>query len=141
MEKMFRIEFSLSGDLAELYEIILRTKDDEISLDQINRSLFASGMLQHLSALIVHSGLEESESAKARKIMSRLLDKALGTVLSPIFSSPIGKNTSSNRDVVLKGIERLKQIIQNTALPVEIILNEVQIFRRKLDKFLYELGT
>jgi len=147
MKRVFKIEFSLSGDLAELYEITLRSKDDKISLDQINRSLFASGMLQHLSALIAQGGLEKSESIRAKKIMGRLLHKALGPVLSSISPSVLlqqtstAKNTYANRDIVLKGIERLKQVIKNTALPVEIILNEAQIFKKKLDKFLYQLGN
>ncbi|OPX33246.1 MAG: hypothetical protein B1H40_00425 [Candidatus Latescibacteria bacterium 4484_181] len=147
MKRVFKIEFSLSGDLAELYEITLRSKDDKILLGQINRSLFASGMLQHLSALIAQGGLEKSESIRAKKIMGRLLHKALGPVLSSISPSvlsqqtSIAKNTYANRDIVLKGIERLKQVIQNTALPAEIILNEAQIFKKKLDKFLYQLGS
>jgi hypothetical protein len=53
MEKQFRVETLLEGDLAELYEAVLSEfeRAGSMSLSEVNRSLLQTGMLFHLTMM------------------------------------------------------------------------------------------
>ena len=53
MEKQFRVETQLEGDLAELYGAVLSEfeRASGMSLSEVNRSLLQTGMLFHLTMM------------------------------------------------------------------------------------------
>ena len=53
MEKQFKVETLLGGDLAELYEAVMDQFEasGSLSLSQMNRALLQTGLLMHLTML------------------------------------------------------------------------------------------
>ncbi|HID96192.1 MAG TPA: hypothetical protein EYP53_09100 [Candidatus Latescibacteria bacterium] len=147
MKKAFKVEFTLSGDLAELYAVTIAERGEGISLEQMNRSLVVAGVLQHLSALIVQGYFDELKASRLKEIMNRVLQKALGKGVIPDAIELFGKHApdrdsdKDRRESLLKGLERLEQMIKNKDLPPEILINEASILKKKLDKFVYGLGA
>ena len=65
MEKQFRVETLLEGDLAELYEAVLAEFDraSGMSLSEVNRALLQTGMLFHLT-MMTSMGVVEDEARR-----------------------------------------------------------------------------
>ena len=64
MEKMFKIETTLSQELAELYAGLMEELEDKsgIALADLNRTLLQTGMVNHL-AMMAGLGLLDQEKA------------------------------------------------------------------------------
>jgi len=73
MEKVFRIDTVLTGDLAELYAVVMAEFQarSDIPLAEVNRALLQTGMLHHL-AMMAGLGLVSPEHAAA---IDSLVDK------------------------------------------------------------------
>ena len=70
MEKRFRVEADLEGELAELYAGILQAfeKGGSTSLREMNRTLLQTGMLLHLSMMSSFGLLEDEEAERLKAV-------------------------------------------------------------------------
>ena len=66
MEKQYRVETHIGGDLAELYEAVLSEFEQAsgMSLSELNRSLLQTGMLFHLT-MMTSMGVVSDEARRA----------------------------------------------------------------------------
>ena len=67
MDKIFKIETTLSDELAELYAGLLEEFESRshISLSELNRTLLQTGLIQHL---VMMEGLGLIQGAKAERL-------------------------------------------------------------------------
>lgn len=73
MEKVFHVETTLANDLAELYSAVMAEFDSKssIPLDDMNRTLLQTGMVQHLTMM---AGLGLMGPQKAEQV-NALIDR------------------------------------------------------------------
>ncbi len=74
MEKRYRVEAELDGDLAELYAGILQAFEQagSASLGEVNRTLLQTGMLLHLSMMSSFGLLAPEEGERLQVIAKRI---------------------------------------------------------------------
>ena len=80
MEKVFKVETTLSHDLAELYDALVKEFEEKssIPLADLNRTLLQTGLIHHLTMM---SGLGLIEREKSQQL-EILIDKvAKNTIL------------------------------------------------------------
>ena len=72
MEKRYRVEADLDGELAELYSGILQAfkQAGSTSLGEMNRTLLQTGMLMHLS-MMSSFGLLADDKAERLKVVAQ----------------------------------------------------------------------
>ena len=80
MERMFTVETTLTGGLAELYAKALEEFElrSEIPLSEINRTLLQTGLIQHL---IMMRGLGLMEAEKGQAVESLIEEVARDTIM------------------------------------------------------------
>ena len=84
MEKVFKVETTLSHDLAELYDALVKEFEEKssIPLADLNRTLLQTGLIHHLTMM---SGLGLIEKEKSEKLEA-LIDKvAKDTILGELL--------------------------------------------------------
>ena len=71
MERMFRIETTLSGDLAELYDGLMEEfeQKSEIGLATMNETIMQTGLIQHLTMMQGLGLLEGEKSDRLRGVI------------------------------------------------------------------------
>jgi len=76
MEKIFKVEVTLSGELAELYEQLLLevAAKSQISLSEMNRTLLQTGVVQHL-LMLQGMGLIQKEGQGRQQVLIDLLSR------------------------------------------------------------------
>ena len=74
MEKQFKVETFLGGDLAELYETVMEQFEasGSASLSEMNRALLQTGLLMHLT-MMTSMGVVSDEDRRQR--MEELAEK------------------------------------------------------------------
>ena len=67
MEKQFKVETLLAGDLAELYEAVMEQFEasGSPSLSEMNRALLQTGLLMHLT-MLTSMGVVSDEERRSR---------------------------------------------------------------------------
>ena len=80
MERMFTVETSLAGGLAELYAQVLEEfeKGSEIPLSEVNRTLLQTGVIQHL---LMMRGLGLMDGEKSATLDSLIEEVAGDTIM------------------------------------------------------------
>ncbi|MBM3279006.1 MAG: hypothetical protein FJY95_13120 [Candidatus Handelsmanbacteria bacterium] len=76
MDKIFKVEVTLSGELAELYEQLLLevAAKSVISLSEMNRTLLQTGVVQHL-LMLQGMGLIQKEGQGRQQVLIDLLSR------------------------------------------------------------------
>ena len=71
MEQMFRIEATLSGDLAELYAGLLEEfeQKSDIGLATMNRTIIQTGLVQHLTMMSGLGLITEEKGAHLKTVI------------------------------------------------------------------------
>jgi hypothetical protein len=79
MERMFTVETTLTGGLAELYASVLEEFErmSEIPLSEVNRTLLQTGVIQHL-VMMRGLGLLDEEKAD---LLETLIEKVAGDTI------------------------------------------------------------
>jgi len=79
MERMFTVETTLTGGLAELYASVLEEFErmSEIPLSEVNRTLLQIGVIQHL-VMMCGLGLLDEEKAD---LLETLIEKVAGDTI------------------------------------------------------------
>lgn len=80
MQKVFKIETTLSGELAELYQALLEEFEHKsgIPLAELNRALLQTGMIHHLTMM---QGVGLIERHKAEQLQTRIDTVAQETIM------------------------------------------------------------
>ncbi len=79
MDRMFRIETTLSADLAELYEGLMEEFDEksDIGLAEMNRTLLQTGMIQHLTMMHGLGLVDEEKGERFLAIIDKLAKETI----------------------------------------------------------------
>ena len=82
MQKAYRVETSISRDLAELYSILTDEfeANSSIPLSDLNRTLLQTGMIHHLT-MMKGLGLIKGDKAKEARIEALIENVASDTLL------------------------------------------------------------
>ena len=97
MRKVFKIEATISGDLAELYSVLLEEfgAKSEITPLELNRTLLQTGAIQHLLMMAGVGLLKEEKSQALQELIDKLAGQTIMAELVEIARLYWKNNTAS----------------------------------------------